>query len=144
LPFATLSNDLYSTIADVAQIPRDWRHVDENAHAVSLWPIIAGKLGVVQRPMVWHYPHKWGPSGDRYEPFTAWREGDYKLIYWYETEQFELYNLQNDLGESSDLINSHPEIAQRLANNLQQWMTAVDAQRPRRIADGEMLPVPTL
>ena len=144
LPFATLSNDLYSTIADVAQIPRDWRHVDENAYAASLWPIIAGKLGLVQRPMVWHYPHKWGPSGDRYEPFTAWREGYYKLIYWYEAEQFELYNLQNDIGESNNLINSHSEIAQRLANNLQQWMTAVDAQLPLRKGDGKMLPVPTL
>jgi arylsulfatase A-like enzyme len=144
LPFATLSNDLYSTIADLAQIPRDWRHVDERQHAASLWPIIAGKLGMVQRPMVWHYPHKWGPKGDRYEPFTAWREGSYKLIYWYEAGQFELYNLTDDIGERNNLINSHRQIAERLANNLRQWMIAVDAQRPLRKDSGEMLPLPTL
>jgi len=93
---------------------------------------------------VWHYPHKWGPKGDRYEPFTAWREGSYKLIYWYEAGQFELYNLTDDIGERNNLINSHRQIAERLANNLRQWMIAVDAQRPLRKDSGEMLPLPTL
>lgn len=144
LPFPTLSSDLYSTIADVAQIPNAWRNVAVDQHAASLWPIIAGKLGIVKRPMVWHYPHKWGPQGDRYEPFTAWREGDYKLIYWYESAQFELFNLANDLGEQHDLIYSHTDIAYRLANHLRQWMIEVDAQRPLRKDSGEMLALPTL
>ncbi|MDP6963940.1 MAG: sulfatase-like hydrolase/transferase, partial [Planctomycetota bacterium] len=56
--FQTLSTDLYSTIADAAQIPAQWRAADESQHAVSLWPIINGNLGIVSRPMVWHYPHK--------------------------------------------------------------------------------------
>ncbi|MFT7517858.1 MAG: arylsulfatase A-like enzyme [Myxococcota bacterium] len=144
LPFATLSTDLYTTIADLAHIPQQWRNVGALEHATSLWPVILEEQATVARPLAWHYPHKWGPKGDRYEPFTAWREGDYKLIYWYESEQFELFNLSADIGESTDLIVSQPVVAQRLADNLQQWMRDVDAQRPLRKSDGEMLPLPTL
>ena len=66
------------------------------------------------------------------------------MIYWYESNQFELFNLAHDLGERNDLIDSQREVALKLAANMRRWMIEVDAQRPVRKANGEMLPVPTL
>ena len=43
-----------------------------------------------------HYPH-YGGKGD--SPAGAIRKGDYKLIWFYEDDHIELYNLKMDISE---------------------------------------------
>ena len=40
---------------------------------------------------------------------TAVREGDWKLIEWYDDGKLELFNLKDDLSEKTDLAKAHPE-----------------------------------
>lgn len=47
----------------------------------------------------------------------------YKLLYFYETDAYELYSLTEDLAEEHNLIKSHPELASELSKQLNQWLT---------------------
>ena len=54
--------------------------------------------------------------------------GKYKaLIFIREGEvRFELYNLENDLGEILDLSDSLPEVKEELLDNLHTWLSIMD------------------
>ena len=52
------------------------------------------------------------------------------MIVWYEDNRRELYNLKKDIGEKSNLIDEHPEIADRLHAMLRIWLKEVDAKMP--------------
>ncbi len=62
-----------------------------------------------------------GPSG-------AIREGDFKLIDFFEVNRFELYNLRKDLSEANDLAESMPEKVDTLRRLLEQWRQKVGAK----------------
>lgn len=99
-------------------------------------------LDIPPRVLAWNYPHKWGPKGDRYEPFTALRDGDWKIIYWYESAEWELFHLGDDLGERNNLMAAQAEKAAQMQDALREWMVQNQAQRPMDKASGEMLPIP--
>ena len=81
-----------------------------------------------ERSIYWHFPHYHG-SGNR--PSSAIRKGDYKLLYWYESERAELFNLKNDLSESKDLSELQPDKAIELLDDLQQWLANQNANLPK-------------
>ena len=51
----------------------------------------------------------------------------YKLLYFYEADAWELYNLSDDIGEATNLINTLPELASSLSKNMRGWL---DQQHP--------------
>jgi arylsulfatase A-like enzyme len=137
-----LSTDMYVSLLQLAGTPQS-AIVKAKADGQSFLPLLRGaNQQPQQRVLAWHYPHKWGPNGDRYEPFTAVREGDWKIIYWYEAAEWELYNLQDDVGEINNLVEERPEVAARLKEALRAWMLEVDAQRPVSKETGFMLKMP--
>ena len=62
--------------------------------------------------MFWHYPHYGNQGGS---PSGAVREGDWKLIEFYEDGRLELYNLKSDLGEKKNLADAEPARRDALA-----------------------------
>ena len=46
----------------------------------------------------------------------------YKLLYYYETNKWELYNLSADIGEDRNIIKTHPKHATMLSNKIQNWL----------------------
>jgi arylsulfatase A-like enzyme len=79
------------------------------------------------RPLFWHYPHYHTP--DR-PPCGAVRLGDWKLIEFYETGRFELYNLHEDPSETTDLHERMPAKTAELASMLAAWRKQVNASMP--------------
>ncbi len=77
------------------------------------------------RDLFWHYPHYHHST-----PASAIRSGDYKLIYFYETEAVELYNLKEDIGEQFDLSETQTDKAKSLNEKLFGWLESVDADMP--------------
>ncbi len=86
-----------------------------------------------KRNIYWHYPHYHnGP------PSGAIRSGKWKLIEFYEKSllnennisAYELYDLENDIGESHNLANNYKEITFKLSNELKKWRENVNAQMP--------------
>jgi arylsulfatase A-like enzyme len=47
----------------------------------------------------------------------------YKLLYFYESENWELYNLTDDIGEADNLIQRHPELASTLSRKIKGWLS---------------------
>ena len=74
----------------------------------SFIPVLKNKnYSDTTRSLVWHYPNKWiaqGGPGISYK--SAIRQGKWKLVYDMRTGKSELYNLQNDIGETNDLSNT--------------------------------------
>lgn len=75
--------------------------------------------------MYWHYPHYSNQGG---KPGWAIRQGDLKLIEFFEDQHAELYNIKTDPGEHTDLVKQMPDKATALKKQLHAWGKAVDAQ----------------
>ena len=72
--------------------------------------------------------NNWGATGPGIGASSSIRKGDWKLIYFHDSRKIELFNLANDIGEQDDLLESNPEKAKELANQLTQHLIEVDAQ----------------
>jgi len=102
---------------------------------VSFLALLKDAIPLPDRNHYWHYPHYHRQSGA--PPSGAIRSGEWKLIEWFENSLletddpvYELYNLNNDIGETNNLIEHEQEIAQELINELKLWRKKVDAQMP--------------
>jgi arylsulfatase A-like enzyme len=80
------------------------------------------------RPLVWHYPHY---HGSEWTPGAALREGDWKLIEFYEFGDAELYELGSDPGERHNLAAEMPEKLAELRGKLRAWQTDMGAAMPQ-------------
>ena len=94
---------------------------------VDLAPALRG--GKLRREAIyWHYPHYSNQGG---APGAAVRQGDFKLIHFYEDDRMELYNLREDLGERRNLVKRLPEKARGMRQNLDAWRLRVGAGLPK-------------
>ncbi|WP_243838785.1 sulfatase [Prosthecobacter fusiformis] len=115
------SPDYFVTAMDVAQ-----GKTPSKVDGVSLLPLLRGTT-LPERALYWHYPHYGNQGG---APASAIREGDWKLIEWYEEGKKELFNLRDDLGEQKDLAAAHPEKVAALSAKLASWKDEVGALMP--------------
>ncbi len=93
------------------------------------------------RPLYWHHPHQWGSAGPGIEPFSAVRDGDLKLIWFWRDGRAELYDLKHDLGEERDLAGTRRAEVARLRVVLRAQLAACGAILPAR-RDGQPLAMP--
>ncbi|WP_373331488.1 sulfatase-like hydrolase/transferase [Salmonirosea aquatica] len=121
-----ISTDFYPSLLEMAGLPTlPKQHVD----GMSMVPLLKGKT-MKRGPIYWHYPHYGNQGGS---PGSAVRDGDWKLIEWFEKERgLELYNLKNDIGEHINLAAKNPEKTRVLHEMLKKWRQEVDAQMPSR------------
>lgn len=115
------SPDYFATVMEAAQ-GKTTAKVD----GVSLLPLLRGE-SLPARALYWHYPHYGNQGG---APGAAVREGDWKLIEWYEDGRRELFNLREDLGEKQDLAAAHPDKVAALSVKLESWRKDVGALMP--------------
>ena len=66
-----------------------------------------------------------------WKPGASIRDGDWKLIKFYDYEKVELYNLKDDPSESKDLSKENPKIAKDLESKLVAWQKRMKAKLPR-------------
>jgi arylsulfatase A-like enzyme len=116
--------DCYPTVIEMAGATKATApHVD----GASLVPLLRETAGLKREAIYWHYPH-YHPGGAT--PYSAVREGDFKLIEFFEDKHVELYNLKDDIGETVDLASKLPEKAAQLRARLERWRMEVGAQLP--------------
>ena len=119
-----VSTDYYSTILNVAKdSPVSARTVD----GMSLMPLITQTGAPDRKAIYWHYPH-YHPGGT--SPAGAVRYGDWKLIEYFEDGRLELYNLKDDLSETTNLSAQMPDMTAKLHKMLLDWRTSVNAVMP--------------
>jgi hypothetical protein len=61
-------------------------------------------------------------------PGGAIRDGDYKLLEYFENGTVQLFNLAEDIGEHKDLAKIEVEKTQELTRKLHRWRKKVGAQ----------------
>lgn len=115
-----ISTDIYPTVAELAGIS-----VDHEIEGISLLPHLISSEIIDRETLYWHYPHyHLGMPGG------AIRDGDFKLIEFFETGQVELYNLQDDIHESTNLADELPGKAKELQMKLHRWREENQAKMP--------------
>ncbi|MDX2031162.1 MAG: sulfatase [Blastocatellia bacterium] len=123
------SADLFATAVELAGL-KNATGVD----GVSLLPLLTGRAerkGLKREALYWHYPHYSNQSvngGHLDQPGGAMRQGDYKLIEFFQDSRVELYDLKTDLGERNDLARARPGMAAQMRQKLAAWRKAVGAQ----------------
>ncbi len=96
--------------------------------ALSIVPLLFNpKIPFDRGPIFWHYPHFSNQMG---RPAGAVRKGDWKLVENYETHEFELYNLKNDISENTNFFKSYTEKGVELVTLLKNWQKSIDANMP--------------
>src|SRR6185369_113780 len=97
------------------------------ADGESITALLKGGTKLKRDAIYWHYPHYHPGSAT---PYSAIRDGDWKLIHFFEDDHVELYNLRDDLSEKMDLAQSNPQKTGELRARLEKWRTEVGAQLP--------------
>lgn len=115
--------DFYPTLLELAELPKK---PNQHLDGVSIVPLLKGK-SIDDRPLYWHYPHYGNQGG---EPSSIIRDGDWKLIHYYEDGRDELYNLAESINETEDLVKQNPEKVKELRNKLDNWLKETNAALP--------------
>lgn len=92
---------------------------------ISLVKIMEGGEADQERALFWHYPVYHHDS-----PASAIRRGPWKLIHHLVKDRIELYNLENDIGETRDLSSLETGKADELLRMLDEWRKECGAEFP--------------
>ena len=129
-----ISIDFYPTFLEIAGInkPKDLILDGEN-----ILPLFSGGGEFSERAIFWHFPAYLQASNNllpdliwRTTPVSVIREGDWKLLEFFEDGHLELYNLKKDISESDNLAEQMPEQAKFLHNKLLNWRAKINAPVP--------------
>ncbi len=119
------SCDVLPTVAALCgtdKLPADLDGVD-------LSPLLQETGPLEARALYWHYPHYANQGG---RPGGVIRDGDWKLIEFYELGRRELFDLAKDPRESKNLAEAHPEIVKKLSQRFNDWCDEVGALMPQK------------
>ncbi len=137
------SVDFLPTFAELSGAPLP---SNQPVDGKSFVPVLNGEPALQDRAIFWHYPLYLAGQGYnqvlpvygtnnmtwRAVPSTAIRRGDYKLIYYYEYDNYKLFNVRDDVSEQHDLAEAEPAIAKQLHTQLTDWVKQTGAPVPRK------------
>lgn len=116
------SVDIYPTFLDLAGADSPTGHALDGESLL----LVLSQSGDLQRDAIyWHYPHYHHST-----PAGVIREGDWKLIEFYEDNRIGLYNLYDDIGETNDTAKREPDRADTMRQKLHAWRKSVNAEMP--------------
>lgn len=119
-----ISMDLTATILDAAGVSLS---PDESLDGQTLRPLFTGER-FQREALFFHYPHFAFHKDNR--PGSAVRRGKHKLILRYDDDSIELYDLEQDPGEETNLAESKPAVAAKLKDRLTDWLDETNAGIP--------------
>lgn len=145
-----ISTDFYTTFLDLAEVEKPENYFLDGK---SIVPLLKGKKSLKRDAIYWHFPgyleaYKGltDESRDpifRTRPVSVIRKGDWKLLQFHEewvldggrekiasNNSVELYNLKNDISESSNLCNIEKEKRNELLDDLLKWQKETGAPIP--------------
>ena len=131
--------DLFPTIIEITGSNLE----DYELDGTSILSLLKQKNTVIDRPLYWHFPvyiHAVNTSENqnrdslfRTRPGSAILYNNWKLLHYFEDNEVELYNLETDIGEKTDLSKKMPEKTQKLLKMLDKWRQEVDAPIPKEL-----------
>ena len=116
--------DFFPTFLEIAEAKSTNQIIDGK----SIVPVLMKKNNISEeRVLYWHYPvyHHDAPAG-------TIRKGNWKLIQSFQDDSIELYDLENDIGESNNLVDQESETVKELYTLLKNWRTDINAALPMK------------
>jgi len=118
-----ITMDVYPTLAALARAAMP---PEQPCDGHSLAAILADPAAALSRDsLYWHLPHYHHST-----PASALRQGDWKLIEFFEYGSLELYDLKNDPGEKTNLAKTQGTRATAMHTALQDWRKEINARLP--------------
>jgi arylsulfatase A-like enzyme len=114
--------DLYPTVLEMTGATLERGQVIDGE---SLAGLCDGSRGLRRDAIFWHYPH-YHIGGAT--PYSAIRQGPWRLVQFQENGRVELYNLAQDISETADLARRDPDRANRMKQRLENWRRDISAQ----------------
>lgn len=134
-----INADFYPTLINLAKAELPNQVLD----GVDLSGYLLGKGNIAERDLFWHFPvylqahHAPSDQGQdplfRTRPGSAIRSGEWKLIQYFENNEFELYNLESDLAEKNNIASTYPLKLAELKAKLKAWQQQTDADIPTKL-----------
>ena len=129
IPPATVCDEP-TTTADLLPTFAEWAHAKlpagQQLDGRSLAPLLDMSSDSLNRDAIYfHYPHY-----HHSRPAGAIRAGKWKLIEWFESGDVELYDLETDISETTNVAEQHPKLATKLQAQLAGWRDGADARMP--------------
>jgi len=131
-----INADFYPTLVSLTNAEPPNQDLD----GLDLSASLLGQQAPSPRDLFWHFPvylqahHAKTDQGQdplfRTRPGSAIRSGDWKLIHYFEHDDYELYNLANDIGEQTNLAIKFPHKLNELKEKLQTWRQGIAADMP--------------
>lgn len=129
--------DFYPTFLEIAGVDKPQGKVLDGE---SLVPLLTQSGSFPERTLFWHFPiylQKYAGKADdshdvlfRTRPGSTLRQGTWKLHEYFEDGTIELYDLESDLGERTNVAAEHPEKTAELHRLLKQWRAEMNAAVP--------------
>lgn len=132
--------DLYPTLCEIggAKLP-----TNQPLDGISLVPLFEGQPSLAEtRSLFWHFPtylQSYAQVHDeqrdplfRTRPCSVIRHGQWKLHQYFEDNALELYDLENDIGETNNLATAQPGKTKELLTRLKQWQKDIGAPIPSK------------
>ncbi len=104
---------------------------------------LLGQEKIAERDLFWHFPvylqahHAPTDQGQdplfRTRPGSSILSGDWKLIQYFENNEFELYDLSKDTSEQNNLADQYPKKVAELKAKLQTWQQQIGAAIPTEL-----------
>ncbi len=120
-----ISTDVYPTLLSLAGLPAK---PEQHGDGIDISAVLRGEAAPPRDSLFWHYPHY---HGSTWAPGSAMREGDWKLIEFFEDDSAELYDLKTDLAEKQNLAATEPERLKAMSSKLAAWRAETGAYVPK-------------
>jgi N-acetylgalactosamine-6-sulfatase len=118
--------DLLPTFARIAgaELPAGYE-----PDGVDIMPALKGEPFERGKPIFWEWKKSRGKGGNSW-PHLAVRDGKWKLFLNDAIGKAELYDIENDWAESTDVSREHPEVVEALAGRAREWKATLPTEPP--------------
>ena len=117
--------DISPTICHFAGVP-----VEDNLDGLDRGNVLLGKPSPRSKPVFWQYGHPHailqGGKPEHQSPTFAMRDGLWKFLVNPDGSEAQLYNLETDESERTNLLATEPERAAAMADQISAWADDVD------------------
>ncbi|KMT64830.1 sulfatase [Catenovulum maritimum] len=138
-PTPVTNADFYPTLTSLTKADKPNQILD----GMDLSSVLLNQETKESRDLFWHFPvylqahHAPTDQGQdplfRTRPGSAIRSGNWKLIQYFENNEYELYDLANDVGETNNLAAQNPAKLNELKSKLEAWQQEIGAAIPTEL-----------
>ncbi|MFI3295893.1 MAG: sulfatase [Rikenellaceae bacterium] len=132
IPHRVDVSDMLPTVLSMAQVKK-YKTV-QKIDGIDFSPMISDEeVKVKDRTFYWHFPCKWDAEGAGIGTYSMILDGDWKLIYYYNTGETMLFNVTEDISEIVDQSKNpqYSKLCNDLAKSLTKYLRKNNAQMPQ-------------